>query len=328
MSVIDLKVIAPSKPQSTFSKWYAVEKKSKEKFLIGQTVSYTDGDGKHRGLYNSRVLNDIPDLTYDRHAAEKSLNLWAHFIWPSVTAESGNGHHLVINTYDRARFTFGFYQLAAHTPDANLILLFRALVKLPGAQRYFPDLFLKGGRVHRMDKGKTYSLETVTKVHRPNGKKENQIVAFMTYLNPDTKKANAREAYNAGKLMHWLVHDEQALRTSEQVAFRIMHSKLRRQAKAYGLKGKDPRLAIWVSDIRHQGRGGRKKIRAALAAGGLAKQLKALSQVDIYSKKHPKGEFLSRRKAVKKSINILVKEKRFDGVVLGDKKLPLSDSSF
>ena len=144
MSKIELDIIAPSKPQKTFSKWYAIEKNSKEKFLIGQTVSYKDADGKHRGLYNSRVINDIPALTYDRHAAEKSLNLWAHFIWPSVTAESGNGHHLAINTYDRARFTFGFYQLAAHTPDANLILLFRALVELPQAKSYFPDLFLEG----------------------------------------------------------------------------------------------------------------------------------------------------------------------------------------
>ena len=179
MSEINLSIIAPNNPQKKFSKWYAIDKKSQAKFLIGQTVPYKDADGNHRGLYNSRVINEIPSLTYDRSAAEKSIGLWAHFIWPSVTAESGNGHHLVINTYDRARFTFGFYQLAAHTPKANLILLFRALLKLPSAKSYFPDLFLKNGRVHRKNKNGTYSLEVATKVHRPNGKK---IICTYPYI--------------------------------------------------------------------------------------------------------------------------------------------------
>jgi hypothetical protein len=107
-------------------------------------------------------------------------------MWPTIVAESAGGHHLLVNTYDRARFTFGFYQLAAHTPDDNLILLFRELLKLQNAATYFPDLTLQSNRVHRIAGGQSHSLETVTSVHRPNGKLEKQILGFMAYLNPDT----------------------------------------------------------------------------------------------------------------------------------------------
>lgn len=321
MKKIDLKVIRPANPQKTFSKWYAEIPDEDIKFLIGQSVSYTDADGKHRGLYQTRVMNDIPQLFYDRNVVENDLGLWAHFIWPSVTAESGNGHHLIVNSYDRARFTFGFYQLAAHTPNLNLILLFRDLLKLPTAQKFFPDLILKNGRVHRVEGGKTYSLEKAIKVHRPNGKIESQLVSFMTYLNPDTQNVNDREAYNAAKLMYWLVSEEEARRASEIVAFKIMLSKLKKYAKRYKLVGKDPRLAIWVSDIHHQGRGSVQSVKSALSQSNTSKQLNALSKIDIYSEKKPKGKFLSRRKSVKNSINTLAKEQRFEGVNLGDPEL-------
>ncbi len=323
MAKLTFDIDVPKKPQKFRARWHADVKETKERFVIAETVGYTDADGKHRGLYQDRVKKKIPQLRYDRATAEKSLGLWAHFIWPSVTAESGNGHHLIVNTYDRARFTFGFYQLAAHTPDDNLIKLFQRLVALPTAVDYFPDLLLSNKRLHRKDGSSTYSLEKVTKVHRPNGKKEDQLVTFMTYLNPDTQKANAREALNAAKLMHWLVNDPDAETASVEVAFEIMHGKIKSYASAYGLAGKDPRLAIWVSDIRHQGRGGSTKIKAALAKPTVEKQLKALSKIDKYTTKYPKGQYRARRKAVQKSIDILTGEKRFDGVVLGDGKLPL-----
>ncbi|MEP0321731.1 hypothetical protein [Bauldia litoralis] len=318
-----LRVIAPDEPQKTKAKWRAEVTATGEQFLVGQTVGFSDSDGPHRGIYQTRVINEIPQLHYDRHRAEAVLGLWAHFMWPSVTAESGNGHHLILNTYDRARFTFGFYQLAAHTPEDNLILLFRSLLALDTSADYFPDLFLKNDRVHRRDGATTYSLETVTTVHRPNGKIEKQLVGFMTYLNPDTLNANEQEVMNGAKLMHWLLNDSAAMKTSEQVAFAIMHRKIKRLATAYKLAGKDPRLAIWISDIAHQGRGKAATIKAALKASTLTKQLSALSKVDIYNDKNPDGMYLSRRKSVQKSIKVLEDEQRFKGTALGDAKLSL-----
>ncbi|MCA3625934.1 MAG: hypothetical protein IOC49_01720 [Methylobacterium sp.] len=312
----DFSIATSGDPQKTFTRWTATPDDGSASFLIGQTVSFNDGDGSHRGLYQTRVLQEIPSLVYDRKASEAELGLWAHFIWPTVVAESVGGHHLLVNTYDRARFTFGFYQLAAHTPNDNLILLFRELLLLPKAQAYFPDLTLRNGKVHRIENGAAKSLEVVTNVHRPNGKFEDQIVGFMTYLNPDTTSAGSSEAANAARLMHWLMNDKDAVAASVRIAVQILRKKVRNQAAVYKLQGKDPRLAIWVSDISHQGRGSSASIKAALAEPNVAAQLSALAAIGA-------ADFPTRIASVKASIKTLTNEGAFAGVTLGDQSLPL-----
>jgi hypothetical protein len=314
--MINFSISTDGDPQRKFTRWTATPTNAASSFLIGQTVPFADGDGSHRGLYQTRVLSEIPKLYYDRNASQAEFGLWAHFIWPTVVAESAGGHHLLINTYDRARFTFGFYQLAAHTPNDNLILLFRELLSLRAASSYFPDLTLKQGKVHRIDGSTLKSLEVVTNVHRPNGKFENQIVGFMSYLNPDTTTAGEHEATNAARLMHWLLNDPEAIAASVRVALAILRGKVKRQAAAYKLSGKDPQLAIWVSDISHQGRGSASAIRAALAEPSLQAQLTALSAIGA-------GDYSSRIASVKASIRKLSDEGVFAGVTLGDTKLPL-----
>lgn len=317
MAALEITRDGPAQTKGT--SWFANEVgKPATKFVVGQTVPFKDGDGAHRGLYQTAILNKIPKLYFDRNAAASTLGLWAHFIWPTVSVESSGGHHLLVNTYDRARFTFGFYQLAAHTPNDNLILLFRALLALPTAADYFPDLKLKNGKVHRQENGTLHSLEVVTNVHRPNGKFEDQIVGFMSYLNPDTTTAGSAEAISAAKLMHWLLNDPAAVETSVGVAIAIVRRKVRAQAKTYKLEGKDPRLAIWVSDISHQGRGSKSAIKAALEETTIEKQLRALQAIDS-------GDNQTRRVGVKKCVDKLQAEKVFEGVLLGDSKLPLKD---
>ena len=315
MAELKFDITADGKPQKKFTKWFAKPDGGK-KFLVGYTVPFSDGDGAHRGLAQTKFLSDLPVLFYDRVKASSDFGLWAHYIWPTVVAESAGGHHLLVNSYDRARFTFGFYQLAAHTPEDNLILLFRRLVQLPTASQYFPDLTLKAGRLHRVIDGETFSLETVTTVHRPNGKIEDQLVSFMTYLNPDTTTAEKTEALNTAKLMHWLLNDPDAVKASVETALEIMRRKAKRLATKFNLKGKRPELAIWVSDATHQGRGGETAIKAALAKPTFEEKLEALFEVG-------KPDFLERRKTVRNRIKTLVDEKVFNGVVVGDAKLPL-----
>ena len=312
----DFTIATDGDPQKKSTRWTATPDDGGAAFLVGQTVPFKDGDGPHRGLYQTRVLDEIPALYYDRTAAAAELGLWAHFIWPTVVAESAGGHHLMINTYDRARFTFGFYQLAAHTPGDNLILLFRELLTLPKAKDYFPDLTLESGKVHRIEGSKRKSLEVVTNVHRPNGKFEDQIVGFMTYLNPDTGNAGEIEAANAARLMHWLMNDPLAVAASVRVAAAIMRGKVKRHATAFKLAGRDPRLAIWVSDIRHQGRGGPTPIKAALAEPTLKAQLAALAKIGA-------DKYAARCASVKASVKTLTDEGVFAGVTLGDARLPL-----
>jgi hypothetical protein len=195
-----------------------------------------------------------------------------------------------VNTYDRARFTFGFYQLAAHTPDDNLILLFRKLIGLP--MNYFPDLTIESGRLHRVADGASYSLEEVTTVHRPNGKVEDQLVSFMTYLNPDTTTVGDAEALNTAKLMHWLLNEEDAVKASVSTALDIMRRKVKRLASIHNLVGKQPELAIWVSDITHQGRGSKDAIKDALKQPTLDEKLAALFEIGA-------PDYLPRRKTVR-----------------------------
>ncbi len=187
---------------------------------------------------------------------------------------------------------------------------------MPAAANYFPDLTLKDGKVHRRDASGLKSLEIVTNVLRPNGKYEDQIVGFMSYLNPDTLNAGEIEALNGARLMHWLLNDPDAVAASVKVALAILRRKVRAQASRYKLTGKDPRLAIWASDIRHQNRGSDEQIKIALAAGTLAERLEQIAAIG-------EGKYASRIASVRRSIRTLQNEGRFDGVVLGDASLPL-----
>jgi len=318
MPAIEFTINASGSPQVGKTKWFATPNDGGQSFLVGYTVGFADGDGAHRGLAQTRYLSEIPKLYYDRHQSAGLFGKWSHFIWPTAVAESAGGHHLLVNTYDRARFTFGFYQLAAHTPDDNLILLFRRLAALPTAKTYFPDLGVQGGRLHRKIGEAWVSLETVTSVQRPNGKVEDQLVGFMSYLNPDTINVGEIEVRNVARLMHWLQHDPEAVNLSTATAIEIVRRKAKRIATTYGLAGKPAELAIWVSDIVHQGRGSKAAIQAALAKPSPTARLDALYEIGASN-----ADYDGRRKTVRDKIAILKQEGVLSGVVLGDSDLPL-----
>lgn len=69
---------------------------------------------------------------------------WASLITPSAYCESRYGFE-ALNTYDRANFTIGFIQFAAHTYNDNFhLFLRRAMVERPEqAKRYFPELSMR-----------------------------------------------------------------------------------------------------------------------------------------------------------------------------------------
>jgi hypothetical protein len=313
---ITVTVARDGPPNRKGTNWTATIAPGGRTFLVRQSASYSPGSVTTRGIYQSKVIAQLPQLAYDRAAAAARHALWAHFIWPSVIAES-NGYHLTLNTYDRAAFTFGFYQLAAHKPKDNLILLFRHLLTLPSAANYLPDLVLQNGKVHPKVGGVTRNLEAETSVTLPSAEVETQIVGFMTYLNPDSGNVGDIEVINGAKLMDWLLRDRAAMQASEDIAFEIMKRKLAKRATQYGLRGKDPRLAIWVSDIHHQGRGRVDDVKTALRATTLAGQLDALSKVDTT------GTHAPRRSTVKRCIAQLHSEGIFAGVTLGDANLPI-----
>ncbi len=226
-------------------KWWARVNEDPE-FVVGQEFRL----GSRRGLFNSA---DPIGPFYRGADWEAELGPWARLLEPTVQAE-GAGNLVALNTWDSARFTFGCVQFAAHTPDDNFILLLRALLALPRAGLYFPELSLAGGRVHHRDRG---LLETAQ-----------STAALRDYLNPEGARIDLAEVEAAARLMHWTRADPAAVRAQVELAAR----KLRRYAarKAADLDGQLDSVCLLTWDIAHHGRAGKngyaKKVQPALAA--------------------------------------------------------------
>lgn len=297
---VSFRVEPSGEPQSEDTKYYVVDESTGDRFYVGYVNSYS----RYRGI--ARYSSEIK---YDRHAAYPAEGEWAHFIWPTVMAES-NGNLITINSWDRAHFTWGYYQLAAHTANDNLILLMRELLQLPLQSRYFPDLTLINGKVHQIDNNGTLNLEWEKKVPVSTWT-ETQIPRFMSYLNPTDLSVENREIVTAAKFIDWARRDPSMLAATTQVSLRIMKRKLKYAAQRYGLIGERPEVGIWVSDILHHGRGTASWIRSALSNPGFDQKLDALYQIDT-------GSFQGRRNTVRQHVNELIQERRFENMRLGE----------
>ncbi len=305
--VVEFSVDPVGEPQQKKQKYFAIEEQTGRRIYVGYVAYYYSRKG---------IARYSGDLVYDRFQEEMRIGLWAHFIWPTVMAEGG-GQHLVINTWDRAHFTWGFYQLAAHTADANLILLMRELLKLPTAKFYFPDLVLQNGKVAKLTQSGPRSLESPvwSEEHR-----EMQIPDFMTYMNPSTTRVENAEVLNAAKFIDWALRDPEMLAATVRVSLGIMRRKIASRAATFGLIGRRPELAIWISDMFHQGRGSTKQVKAALALPTFDQQLDALSKIDTTGGQAP------RLATVKSCVGKLLSEGRFNGVEFGKDKLAIQEN--
>ncbi len=252
------------------------------RIYLGSETRYTD-DMARRGLYQpSNRLNEIADAgRYDRNTAMGIHGRLAQIIWPTVMGES-DGYFARLNSYDRAAFTFGCYQAAAHTPNENLIVLFRMLLALPSAARFFPDLTLvedgeQVPRVHRrLPDGSVRSLETSRRVTRPNGVVETQIADFMQYLNADPTRVDDAERTTTARLLLWC-RQEEARNVQVRHAIATARRKISDTMRRVGaFTGNDWREVIWVNDIRHQGRAGFQRIAQAFEGGNALERLAAI----------------------------------------------------
>lgn len=195
-----------------------------------------------------------------------------------ISASESAGRFNRLNSYDRAAFTFGFFQLAAHTPDDNLILLFRRLAAgHPGFQQQFPDLLLQDGRLHRRQGTAATSLER--EYPRPGKPDELILKDFMAYLNPDDAAVDDSEIDTAARLVA-LANDPAFNAIQVNVATEITMAKLRRRYDPwYTLDGQPDLICTAIADIHHQGRGTKTQVRAALKLPTLAQQLEALCRI-------------------------------------------------
>jgi len=213
---------------------------------------------------------------------------WAHFILPTAICES-SGFLTNINTYDSARFTFGFFQFAAHVPNGDFVRFFRRLVELPPGSTYFPDLLVKNGCIFRQTETGPKQLEDA-----------NSTALLMDYLNPSSTAIEDIEVINAAKLIDGAnqFQDQRDLQVGE--AINTAKQIMKVSGPRYNLDGMIDKVCLVVMDIRHQGRAGSQTIIHALRSGS-SEEAKFNNLLKIGADTYPE-----RIRTLKSEINKLV----------------------
>jgi hypothetical protein len=207
------------------------------KFLIGKETVYQHT--KH-GLFNLSVADG---LAYDAEKYKSEYKFWAYFIQPTAMAESKNSF-LCLNTYDRAKFTFGFMQYAAHVPNGDFVRFFKELLALPNAKEYFPKLVLKDKRIfYRETTGAMTQLED-----------DRTTEGLMNYLNPSLDNIENQELICAARFIHWASTDAKHRRLQVKIAVEHFKENMKDYAESYNLDGFPAKVCQIICDIRHQGR--------------------------------------------------------------------------
>lgn len=227
-----------------------------EKFFIGKRVGYQGG----KGLQN---LQGTQEQRYDRNAFRSRYGMWSDFIHPTAMAEGALYHTL--NTYDRARFTFSFLQFAAHVPNGDFVAYLRALLRLPDASDYFPDLTLHDQRICRIRDGVPQALES-----------DASTEPLMDYLNPAQREIEDKEIIQSARFIHWAQNDPAHRQVQIDVGISHFKRSMVEYARRYGLDDAEDTICLVVSDIRHQGRARSPEIVSALRS---AKPLDALLKI-------------------------------------------------
>ena len=263
------------------------------KFFVGSRIPYEG----FKGLMNA---SGQPSQRYNRNDFRDAYGFWADFIHPTATAEGGFFHTL--NTYDKARFTFSFLQYGAHVPNGDFVAYFKALLKLPLAADYFPDLKLEDNRIVRVtDKGSVL-LESDTSTE-----------GLMNYLNPTLQQVEDTEVIQAAKLIHWVQNDPQHRLVQVDVGIKYFKSKMVEYAHAYHLDGQPDTICLAICDIRHQGRAQSTTIKAALQSANPLRDLLTIGE--------PK--YHDRLVVIRREISKLVEE-----ATLGKRKYNLAKKDF
>jgi len=232
-------------------KWFATVDNEPE-FVVGREAYFANQNG--RGLTSYEGLKYNPD----DYRAE--YGFWADFIYPTACCESVAGFFNTLNTYDRAYFTFGFMQFAAHVFGGDFAKYFRRLLALPEALAYFPDLELKDNRVHQRVNGGLVNLETDTEPPK-----------LAKYLNPDFHVVEPIEAKNAARFIHWTTNSLASRKLQVEISVEAFRQILSQRAGTYSLDGKPDKVCLVIADLHHHGRGGTNVVNLinnALATNG------------------------------------------------------------
>jgi hypothetical protein len=245
-------------------------------FFVGRRVPYHG----NIGLYNVFAGSRLEKLNYRAADFQQPYGFWASFIEPTAKCEGQN--FLTLNTYDRAAFTFGFAQFAAHVPNGDFVKYFRVMLGLPEASDYFPHLGVVGGRISKTDGAVPVPLE------------DNQTTKpLMNYLNPDLSEVQDAEVIAAAKLIHWTSASVPARAAQVSEMIDVFKSFAQAADRRLGTNGRPASQICVIADILHQGRGTWVAIQQAFQS---ASPFNALIRIGA-------PEYDSRKTTLKNAIN-------------------------
>jgi hypothetical protein len=227
-----------------------------EEFYVARRVPY----GQRVGLAQTSILTGP---SYNPAEFVLEFGPWAYMVYAIGVSESGNRYNR-LNSYDRAAFTFGFFQLAAHTPKDNLVLFLRHATELAEFQAYFPELQIREGRLHHVVGSAVTDLEV--EVFNPR-QDEYQLERLMRYLNPSESQLDEAEIVNAAKLVALCEQSTDFRALQVRTAIQITTRKFRdRYQHWYDLTSASDTICTAIADIHHQGRAKKSEVRAALGS--------------------------------------------------------------
>lgn len=223
---------------------------------VGQRVRYRN---KKTGVERFGLSNDSGYFGSAEaqknlfHAADYSATYpyWADFIEPTAVCEGQS--FLSLNSYDRARFTFGFGQFAAHVPDGDFIRWFRDMIQRPESVDYFPNIEVRNGRLVKIEETKAVALED-----------KSTTEPLQLYFNPTLDEVEDAEVIAAAKFIHWTVTHAGARLLQVQHMINTAKRLVIESDKRLGLDGQTGDVCCLIMDIRHQGRAGYDDMQAAL----------------------------------------------------------------
>lgn len=220
------------------------------RFFVGRQVRYQG----RVGLYNIFPGSPLQRLDFDPKNYTAAFGFWTQFIHPTAGCEGRN--FLTLNSYDRAAFTFGFAQFAAHVPDGDFVRWLHVMLAQPEAQTYFPELSLIGRRTHLAGVG---ALESAS-----------STAALMRWLNSSPDKVDDAEVLAAARLIHWTANSRSARLAQIAQMIASFRGYLARADRRGLIDGRPAAHCCVIADLLHHGRGGRavwSSVATAIASG-------------------------------------------------------------
>jgi hypothetical protein len=260
-------------------------------FFVAYNTKYAD----MYGLYNPQK-KDIVSFQPENYT---QFDFWAYFIYPTSNAESNNSF-ICLNTYDRAYFTFGFMQFAAHVPNGDFVKFFREILALPEAIDYFPRLRLINNRIfYQPDQGTANQLEF-----------DNTTKGLMEYLNPGLTEVERQEIICSARMIHWTTTHPAVRDIQVKNSVEMYKNNMVRYDKRFSLNGFPVKVCFMICDILHQGRGTYDRIAYAINTGGNYEQ--AYENLCTVGDKHYQSRIDSLKAVISNLVSKGVFERKYD----------------